>query len=107
MTNYTPIDCGLHSEYELAIMQRRKIRLTWRDSQEEHRDTVLPEDIHVTTPNTWCSGLKTAASWKSGWTTFSTLNTGARIAGYRDRSQNAAKYREPAIFYSHHHSRHY
>ena len=47
MTDYTPIDCGLHSEYELAIMQRRKIGLTWRDSQEEHRDTVLPEDIHT------------------------------------------------------------
>lgn len=47
MTDYRPIDCGLHSEYELAIMLHRKIRLTWRDSQEKHRETVLPEDIHT------------------------------------------------------------
>jgi len=33
MTDYTPIDCGLHSEYELAIMRRQSLRLNWRDTQ--------------------------------------------------------------------------
>jgi Rho-binding antiterminator len=29
--NYKPIDCGLHSEYELAIMHGRTLKLKWLD----------------------------------------------------------------------------
>jgi len=46
MTDYTPVDCGLHSKYELAIMHRQALRLTWRDSNGElHTQTVLPADL--------------------------------------------------------------
>jgi len=31
--DYKPIDCGLHSEYELAIMHKAKCELRWRDSE--------------------------------------------------------------------------
>lgn len=32
MTEYVPIDCGLHSRYELWCMHRRWLRLSWRDA---------------------------------------------------------------------------
>lgn len=31
MTDYTPIDCALYSEYELAIVQRKRLRISWTD----------------------------------------------------------------------------
>lgn len=31
MTDYRPIDCALYSEYELAIIQGRRLRLSWHD----------------------------------------------------------------------------
>ena len=34
MNDYIPIACKLHSEYELAIMQGRSLRLSWRDAQQ-------------------------------------------------------------------------
>ena len=46
MTDYTPVDCGLHSKYELAIMHRQTLRLTWRDNGGElHTQTVQPTDL--------------------------------------------------------------
>jgi Rho-binding antiterminator len=46
MTDYTPVDCGLHSTYELAIMRRQPVRLSWRDSERTmHTGTVLPTDL--------------------------------------------------------------
>ncbi|RTZ61283.1 MAG: transcriptional antiterminator, Rof, partial [Gammaproteobacteria bacterium] len=30
MTDYQPIDCGIHSEYEVAILRGKPIRLRWR-----------------------------------------------------------------------------
>ncbi len=43
---YTPIDCGVYSEYELAIMHRRKMRLHWKDDEgTDHIDNVLPQDL--------------------------------------------------------------
>ena len=33
MNDYQPIDCGLHSEYELAALQREFRQLSWRDSE--------------------------------------------------------------------------
>jgi Rho-binding antiterminator len=46
MTDYRPVDCALHSAYELAILQRRRIRLDWLDGTAERRsETVLPVDL--------------------------------------------------------------
>ncbi len=46
MTDYRPIDCGLHSEYELAIMQGRRLTLRWHEAGgEARRETLLPIDL--------------------------------------------------------------
>ncbi|MFO7593500.1 MAG: Rho-binding antiterminator [Pseudomonadota bacterium] len=43
---YTPIDCGLYSEYELAIMHKRPIRLHWQDEAgEDHVESIMPKDL--------------------------------------------------------------
>ena len=48
MTDYTPIDCGLHSEYELAIMHGDTLRLEWRDeSCRQHIGSVKPLDLQA------------------------------------------------------------
>lgn len=46
MTDYTPIDCGLHDRYELAVMQRRTVALRWRDAAgATFAESVLPVDL--------------------------------------------------------------
>jgi Rho-binding antiterminator len=46
MTDYQPIDCGLHSEYELAIMHGNKLMLSWHDSTgTEHVERLVPTDL--------------------------------------------------------------
>lgn len=48
MSDYTPIDCGLYSEYELAIMRKWKLRIGWRDAQGmSHVETILPRDLQT------------------------------------------------------------
>ena len=52
MTNktdpYTPVDCGMHSEFELAIMQRKVLPLTWRDENHKtHSKALLPVDLRT------------------------------------------------------------
>jgi Rho-binding antiterminator len=48
MTDYTPIDCGLHSEYELAIMRRQSLRLAWNDARgTPHIGVYRPLDLHT------------------------------------------------------------
>ena len=48
MTDYTPVDCGLHSEYELAIMHQDKLKLTWRDAGGKTCiDTITPTDLRT------------------------------------------------------------
>ena len=49
MTNpYKPRACSLHDEYEIAIMQKRHLIITWLDdSGFSHSDKVLPKDILV------------------------------------------------------------
>ena len=44
--DYTPIACGLHSAYELAIMHKRLLQLAWRDQNNNviHK-RLLPLDI--------------------------------------------------------------
>ena len=44
--DYTPIACGLYSEYEVAILYRKTLRLWWRDDNgEEHSGLVVPRDL--------------------------------------------------------------
>jgi Rho-binding antiterminator len=48
MTDYEPVDCGIYSGYELAILRRRRLRLTWRDEDGLTRiDTVQPVDLET------------------------------------------------------------
>ena len=48
MTDYRPVDCDLHSEYELAIMQRSKIMLSWQDvAGSVHTEAVSPLDLRT------------------------------------------------------------
>lgn len=45
---YTPITCGLHSEYELAIMRRASLRIGWLDDSGQQRiGTLLPIDLQT------------------------------------------------------------
>ncbi len=47
-TGYVPISCDLHSEYELAILRRQRLRLVWTDGNVVHDETVLPLDLKTT-----------------------------------------------------------
>lgn len=43
---YVPIECGLHSQYELAIMHGNNIQLSWMDQQQNrHSEEVTPLDL--------------------------------------------------------------
>lgn len=47
---YQPVSCDLHSQYELAIMHKNKLCLTWRSEDELFTETnIIPVD--VTTKN--------------------------------------------------------
>ncbi|OOZ41318.1 hypothetical protein BOW53_04160 [Solemya pervernicosa gill symbiont] len=46
--DYTPIDCGLYSRFEVAIMHRCRLRLSWSDvTGTAHIDTVMPLDLET------------------------------------------------------------
>lgn len=46
--NYTPIDCGVYSEYEMAIMHRRRMRLHWQGQDGiDHIENVMPQDLQT------------------------------------------------------------
>ena len=48
MTDYIPIDCAVHSGYELAIMHHQRLRLTWRDDDGIiHIKLVTPTDLRT------------------------------------------------------------
>jgi Rho-binding antiterminator len=48
MTDYKPIDCGLYSEYEVAILHHSRLRLSWRDCTETvHIELVTPNDLRT------------------------------------------------------------
>jgi len=48
MTDYAPIDCAVHSGYELAIMHRQRLRLTWRGNDGiTHIKMVIPTDLRT------------------------------------------------------------
>jgi len=48
MADYTAIDCGLHSEFELAIMHEQWLSLSWKVPDEERQSMhVKPTDIYA------------------------------------------------------------
>lgn len=48
MTDYTPIPCDLYSRYELAIIQARRLRLSWTDEGGgAHLSVVVPVDLQT------------------------------------------------------------
>ena len=47
-TDYKPIDCALHSTYELLIMQQRNCRLGWHDAAgTAHTLIITPTDLRT------------------------------------------------------------
>ena len=43
---YTPISCGQHSEYELAVMHKLMLQLVWKDETgQPHLGKVMPLDL--------------------------------------------------------------
>lgn len=46
MSDYRPIDCATHSDYELWIMQRELLRIRWRDEDGlERMELLRPTDL--------------------------------------------------------------
>jgi Rho-binding antiterminator len=46
MTDYTPIDCGQYSEYERAVLRRKRLRISWHDPHgQSHIDVFMPTDL--------------------------------------------------------------
>ncbi len=46
MTDYTPIDCAQYSEYELAIMHHRRLRICWQEPGGQPRiEVLMPVDL--------------------------------------------------------------
>jgi len=48
MSDYRPIDCGLYSRYEVAILHHQRLRLRWVDADgTPHLATLRPEDLQT------------------------------------------------------------
>jgi Rho-binding antiterminator len=48
MTDYTPIDCALHSEYELAILHGTRLRISWcQPDGQLHVEVLKPRDLQT------------------------------------------------------------
>lgn len=48
MSDYRPVSCQVHSEYELAIMRRTRLPLRWQDERgREFQALVLPLDLRT------------------------------------------------------------
>jgi len=45
--DYIPISCAQHSEYELAIMQKKELHIRWRENHSLHHANVLPVDLQT------------------------------------------------------------
>jgi len=45
--DYVSISCAIHSEYELAIMHRQKLRLVWHEGNVIHDRVILPLDMQT------------------------------------------------------------
>jgi len=48
MSDYQPIPCALHSNYELWIMQRRRLQVHWQgENGELHQGELMPKDVYT------------------------------------------------------------
>lgn len=48
MTDYTPVDCAVYSEYEIAILQHRRLRISWCQPDGQLSTQVLrPLDLRT------------------------------------------------------------
>lgn len=47
MTDYTPVPCRQYDRYEVAIMHRRRLRLTWHVENIVYRRLVKPIDLRT------------------------------------------------------------
>lgn len=46
--DYTPVDCGLYSHYELAIMRGWHLQVTWQDPAGlDHIELLRPRDLQT------------------------------------------------------------
>lgn len=46
-TDYRPIPCALYSEYEVAILHRERLHLTWCADNVVYNQRVLPLDLRT------------------------------------------------------------
>ena len=44
---YRPISCELYSEFELAIMHGRKVKLVWQENEQTRIASVTPLDLRT------------------------------------------------------------
>ena len=48
MSDYRPIDCRAYGEFELAIVRRQHLRVSWRDNAGlDHIEILKPEDLET------------------------------------------------------------
>lgn len=47
ISDYQPISCDVYSQYELAIMHRQRLRLTWREANVCFTLLVMPRDLET------------------------------------------------------------
>ena len=74
MTDYSPVDCGLHSEYELAIMRTSKLTLSWYDATgTKHIELLVPTDLRSRNGEEFMVALNAGGEeLESGWTVSAT-----------------------------------
>lgn len=44
---YTPIACAIYDHYEIAISQRRRMRLRWAEGNVLHDEVVTPQRLET------------------------------------------------------------
>lgn len=48
MTDYQPVSCDVHSELELAVMHKQRLRMKWHDEAgNTYHDVVVPMDLET------------------------------------------------------------
>lgn len=45
MSDYQPISCAAHSELELHIMHRQRLRIRWHEGDVVREESALPIDV--------------------------------------------------------------
>ena len=46
MSDYKPVDCAFYSRFELAILRRQRLLVSWHDTDGvSHLETLVPRDL--------------------------------------------------------------